>query len=249
MDPRRSLLTILVLALLSPQFALGGSLEDNKLQAAARVMRKLAADPTQSIPAELLARAQGIAVIPDVLRGGFLLGGRRGKGALVVRSENGVWSNPTFITLTGGSIGWQIGVESSDIVLVFANKRSVAHINRGKFTLGGELAATAGPVGVHSAAAMTMKAEVYAYIRSRGLFAGAAFEGARINIDSTANRRFYRPGAEPLGEQSVSTPASARRFLLALEESERAGGDTVSDASPAEQDGDEVTLYPLGGQQ
>ncbi len=189
-----------------------------RLDASAQVLASFTADDDHAIPAELLARAHGIAVIPNLIRGGFIFGGRRGHGIIVVRSPDGTWSNPAPITLTGGSIGWQIGVESANVVLVFANDRSVRHITRGKFTLGGDATAIAGPVGRHSTAALTGKAEVYAYFHSAGLFAGAAFEGARLNVDLDAGRAYYAPekGVEPLGEASAATPAAARDFLDAL---------------------------------
>jgi lipid-binding SYLF domain-containing protein len=130
---------------------------------------------------------------------------------------NGEWSNPAFITLTGGSIGWQIGAESADIVLIFANDRSIANIANGKFTLGGDASAVAGPLGRHATMAITFKAEVYGYIRSRGLYAGAAFQGVRLKLDERANFDFYTSAVRPLGEQSEATPAPVRRFLLTLE--------------------------------
>ena len=99
--------------------------DEAKLVDAAALLQTFTSDDGDSIPIDLLQRAHGIAVIPDVFRGGFILGGRRGRGVLVVRSDNGEWSNPAFITLTGGSIGWQIGAESADIVLIFANDRSI----------------------------------------------------------------------------------------------------------------------------
>ena len=185
---------------------------------AATVLQQFTANDDEAIPAELLQRARGIAIIPNVLRGGFIFGGRRGRGVLIVRSERGDWSNPSFITLTGGSIGGQIGMESTDLVLVFANDNAVKNMSSGKFTLGGDASAVAGPLGRHVTGAVTFKAEVYVYSRSRGLFAGASFEGARLSIDDDADAAFYAgSGTHALGEQSDGTPASARRFLLTVE--------------------------------
>jgi lipid-binding SYLF domain-containing protein len=193
---------------------------ENKLADASEVLQAFTANDDSSIPADLLQRAHGIAVIPNVFRGGFILGGRRGRGVLVVKYDNGTWSNPAFITLTGGSIGWQIGAESADMVLVFANDRSVVNMASGKFTLGGDASAVAGPLGRHATMALTFRAEVYGYVRSSGLFAGAAFQGVRLDIDENSNDRFYRDasGAAPLTPQSTLTPTSARRFLLTLEQ-------------------------------
>ncbi len=208
---------------------------EQRLDDSARVLESFTADEEHAIPAELLARARGVAVIPNLIRGGLIVGGRRGHGVIVVRSPDGTWSNPAPIALTGGSIGWQIGVESADLVLVFANDRSVRHIARGKFTLGGDASAVAGPVGRHSTAALTGKAEIYAYFRSEGLYAGAAFEGARLNVDLDEGRAFYAgaDGAEPLGRASAATPEAARHFLNVLEKASVDAGERLpGDAGP-----------------
>lgn len=191
-----------------------------QLQEASDLIRAFTDAGDDSIPAELMERALGIAVIPDVFRGGFILGGRRGRGVLSIRMDDGSWSNPAFVTLTGGSIGWQVGAESTDIVLVFANENAIKNITTGKFTLGGEATAVAGPLRRQASSTMTFRAEVYGYLRSRGLYAGAAFLGARLRIDDDFGDKVYatHAGAEPLGPQSASTPAAARRFLLALDQ-------------------------------
>lgn len=245
---------LLASGVLWPVVGLGQSDEENRLAAAGFVLQEFERRPEEAVPAALLQRAYGVAVIPNVIRGGFIVGGRRGKGVFVMRSQSGEWSNPAFVTLTGGSIGAQIGAQSTDIVLVFANERAVRNITGGqKFTLGGEVSVTAGPAGRHATAAtdMSLLAEVYAYASSRGLFAGAAFEGAVLGLDEDANRAFYSADASalPLAPQSLATPASARRFLLNLEQSEHAGvGAPAAPAShgdgPAPQE--EAVTYPLG---
>jgi lipid-binding SYLF domain-containing protein len=217
---------------------------------AAEVLAAFTADDEQAIPAELLARAQGIAVIPHLIRGGFILGGRRGRGVLSVRTANGQWSNPALITLTGGSIGWQFGAESADLVLVFANVRSIRHIADGKFTLGGDASAVAGPLGRRTTAALTGKAEIYAYFRSQGLFAGAAFEGARLDVDDEGGEAYYGEDsrAAPFRPQNEGTPAGARRFLGVLENSSRRPGPAVNPprgSEPGSEDEGAVT-FPLG---
>jgi lipid-binding SYLF domain-containing protein len=189
-------------------------------------------------------------VIPDVIKGGFFVGGRRGKGVLVVRSSNGEWSNPTFITLTGGSFGWQIGGQSTDVLLVFKTSRSVENISRGKLTLGADAALAAGPVGRHTGAATDARlaAEVYSYSRSRGLFAGVALEGAAISIDDSANRALYGntgiTSQQVLGDQSLTTPASARRFILALEQATPQLNPTAPEPQPA-LEGEPAKTYAL----
>jgi lipid-binding SYLF domain-containing protein len=191
--------------------------DEAKLAQAAGVLDIFTADEDHGIPADILQRARGIAVIPNLIRGGFFVGGRRGRGVLAVRLPNGEWSNPAFITLTGGSIGWQFGAETADVVLVFANDRSVRNIGSGKFTLGGDAAAVAGPLGRRTTAAVTGRSEVYVYMHSRGLFAGAAFEGTRLDVDQDASAAFYgNGGARPLGEQTAATPASVGQFFDAL---------------------------------
>lgn len=195
--------------------------DDTKLAHAVEVLTTLTADDERGIPADLLARARGVAVIPSVIRGGFIFGGRRGRGVLFVRTPSGEWSNPAFITLTGGSIGGQIGVESADVVLVFANDESVKNIEKGKFTLGGDATAVAGPVGRRSTKALTLKSEVYVYLRSRGLFAGAAFEGARLDVDEQGTARFYATtGAQSFVQPDAATPPSVRAVLATLEKAQ-----------------------------
>jgi lipid-binding SYLF domain-containing protein len=189
----------------------------DRLVEAAHVLNVFANDEQHGIPVQVLQQAHGILVIPNLIRGGFVIGGRRGRGVLSIRSPNGEWSNPAFVTLTGGSLGAQFGAESADLVLVFENERSVKNIQAGKFTLGGDASAIGGPMGRRTTAVMTGRAEVYAYMHSRGLFAGATFEGLRLDIDEQAGDAFYGgSGAKPLGEQGYGTPASAQPFLDAL---------------------------------
>jgi lipid-binding SYLF domain-containing protein len=191
--------------------------DDEKLARAAEVLRAFTADDDKSIPAELLQRARGIVVIPTLIRGGFFIGGRRGRGVLTVRTTGGDWGNPALVTLTGGNVGLQFGAEAEDVVLVFANDRSVKNIASGKFTLGGDATAIAGPIGKRTTAAVTGKSEVYIYARSRGLYAGASFEGARLDVDEEGNAAFYAGDERAaLGPTSVSTPASAQRYLETL---------------------------------
>ncbi len=215
-NARSPVIALLLLAATVAASSAQASPDDDKLGNAAAVLRGFTADDDQSIPADLLQRARGIAVIPTVIRGGFFIGGRRGRGVLTVRAPNGEWSNPAFVTLTGGSMGFQFGMESADVVLVFGNDRSVKNMADGKFTLGGDAAAVAGPLGKRSTAAVTGRSEVYIYTQSRGLFAGAAFEGARLDVDQEGNVLFYRNGGAALGPPDGNAPASAARFLETL---------------------------------
>jgi lipid-binding SYLF domain-containing protein len=218
--------------------------DDERFVDAAEVLEIFTTDEQNGIPADILQRARGIAVIPKVIRGGFIFGGRRGRGLLAIRSPNGEWSNPAFVTLTGGSIGAQFGAESADVVLVFANDRAVRNIASGKFTLGGDATAVAGPLGRRTQGAVTGRAEVYVYIHSRGLFAGAAFEGTRLDVDQEASTAFYRnTRGVPLGAQTFETPAAALPFLDALRSAAVLPGTPNVDAPPPES-GEAVT-FPL----
>ena len=194
--------------------------------------------------------------IPSLLRGGFFLGGRRGRGAVSVRDANGQWSTPAFITLTGGNIGLQFGGEWADVVLVFANEQSVRNMASGKFTMGGDAAAVAGPLGKRATAAITAKSEVYIYTRSRGLYAGAAFEGARLAIDGDGNRVFYSGDERAaLGPVTAATPSAAKQFIETLSGVSTAGAAppphpaTTSTASGSAPSGgehvEEAVIYPL----
>ncbi len=176
--------------------ARAGEEENQRAVNALRVLTEVMQAPDKAIPKDLLANAHAIAVIPDVIKAGFVIGGRRGEGLVSVKTRDGTWSNPSFIGLTGGSIGFQAGVSSTDVILVFRTQRGVDSIVNGKFTIGADASAAAGPVG-RSAQASTdaqMKAEIYSYSRARGLFAGAALDGTALVIDNTANQAVYGDG-------------------------------------------------------
>lgn len=220
-----------------------------RLGDAIEVLRAFTTDEENGIPTDLLERARGIAVIPNLYRGGIIVGGRRGRGALTVRTRDGSWSSPAFITLTGGSIGLQFGAESADVVLVFANDRSIKNIGSGKFTLGGDAAATAGPLGRRSMKAVTGRSEVYVYVKSRGLFTGAVFEGARLDIDEDGSAAFYRGDSRAaLEPPTAATPESARRFLAAIANAAVPIGappPAASRSAASAESGDEAIIFPL----
>jgi lipid-binding SYLF domain-containing protein len=245
-----SIACVAVVGTVAASHATAQNKDGDKLAQAAGVLEIFTADEEHGIPADILQRARGIVVIPNLIRGGFLFGGRRGRGVLAIRSASGEWSNPAFVTLTGGSIGAQFGAESADVVLVFANDRAVRNIASGKFTLGGDAAAVAGPLGRRTTAVMTGRAEVYVYMHTKGLFAGASFEGTRLDVDQDASAAFYgNGGGQPLGEQSYATPSSALPFLEALRsaavlEAAPPGAPITAGASaPAETE--EAVTFPL----
>jgi SH3 domain-containing YSC84-like protein 1 len=148
----------------------------------------------ENIPDELMRRAEGIVIVPNLINAGLGIGGKRGKGVAMVKNENGTWSNPIFITITGGSIGFQAGVQSVDLVMVFLDRNTLENIGSGDFTLGGDISVAAGPVGRSSSANTNYKleAEVYSYSRSRGLFAGISLNGASLAVDTVFNKAFYK---------------------------------------------------------
>lgn len=194
--------------------AQAGSEQDARARNATRVMSDIQAIPESAIPDKLLDEARAIVVVPDTIKAGLVIGGRRGHGLLAVKTADGTWSNPSFVTLTGGSIGFQAGVQSADVILVFRNDRSLESIVNGKFTLGADAAVAAGPLGRNAATATDgqLKAEIWSWSRARGLFAGIALDGAVLAIDNTANQAVYGAGttARMIFENRIDTPASAQ---------------------------------------
>ncbi|PZQ14881.1 MAG: hypothetical protein DI564_10195 [Rhodanobacter denitrificans] len=192
----RTCLAALALFAASALPALAGEKENERAANAVRVLQEVMQAPDKAIPRDLLHNAYAVAVIPDVIKAGFVLGGRHGSGLLSIKSADGTWSNPSFISMTGGSVGFQAGVSSTDVILVFRNQRGVESIVHGKFTLGADASAAAGPVG-RTAQASTdaqLKAEIYSYSRARGLFAGVALDGSALTIDNKANQAVYGNG-------------------------------------------------------
>ena len=221
-----------IIALMAFLFCIGfavsaGASPRAKVEESIDVMNQLASIPEKTIPPALLAKAEGVAIIPGVIRAGFILGGRYGHGVLLLH-EHDRWSDPVFITLTGGSIGWQIGVESVDVILVFKTKRSIEGILRGKFTLGADAGVAAGPVGREASAStdVQLKAEVYSYARSRGLFAGLAIQGAALQVDDEADAGFYGKDVTPhevVGGDVPKVPEPAERLKKLIGDYEKKG--------------------------
>ena len=211
--------------------------EEGKLLLASQVLEELRDAGDRSIPNWLLERAYGIAVIPDLTKIAFFAGGRRGNGVLTFRDKDGRFTNPIFVTLTGGSFGFQWGVQSTDIVLVFTSRKSIEGITAGKVTLGGDASVSAGPVGRESSAStdLTFKSEVYSYSRSRGVFAGIAIDGSVISIDDDENEAFYRKkdvsASDIVSGTVTTTDDAARRFMTAVTTSTR-GQQSASAAAP-----------------
>jgi lipid-binding SYLF domain-containing protein len=201
----------------------GAAREEGRLLTATEVLEEVQAMPDSQLPDALLARAYGLAVIPDVTKVAFIFGGRHGNGVLVVRDKlNSAWSNPSFVSLTGGSWGLQAGAQSSDIILVFTTRTGIEGIAGGKLTLGADASVATGPVGRQGSAATDVQfnAEIYSYARTRGLFGGIALDGSVISIDRSANASFYgKSGVTATDIFSGQAPApagTAQRFLERL---------------------------------
>jgi lipid-binding SYLF domain-containing protein len=193
--------------------ALAQTILDDTVNTSSNVLREIMAVPNKCIPESMLRDAQGIAIVPNMVKGGFIIGLERGKGVLLTRDDNGLWRAPVFINVTGGSLGAQAGVQSIDLVLVFKTKRGVQNTLKGKVTIGADLSVAAGPVGRQAMAGTDgkLQAEIYSYSRSRGLFAGVAIDGATLRIDHGANAEYYslRPG-QPAGTIPASGIALAQ---------------------------------------
>jgi len=222
MNQSRLLATLSLLALVFASTSDAATREEKRIADASDVIDQLLRIPEKTIPPTLLSRAYAVAVIPNVVKAAFGLGARRGKGVLVVRQDDNSWSNPAFVTLTGGSFGWQIGAQSTDIILVFKTRKGVDGIANGKLTLGADASVAAGPVGRHTEIAtdLMFRAEVVSYSRSRGLFAGLALEGAGVTMDRKANAAFYSSTSMTPEKIFVSSPNIApdvaNRFVQIL---------------------------------
>jgi lipid-binding SYLF domain-containing protein len=264
---RMSCCALLVVASLAVQAATDRSKEEARLLVAAQVLDELRVQRDQAIPQHLLQRAYGVAVIPSVTKVALVLGGRRGNGVMVVRDSRGRFSSPVFINLTGASVGLQWGAQETDIVLVFTSRRGVEGIAGGKLTLGVGASAAAGPVGRHAEAAAGVAAEVYAYSRARGLFAGIALDGTSLTIAEKSNDAWYgRRGvlASEIMSGAATAPDSenSRRFYAALAASTGETADAPasvtasaapatttmpveSGAQPAPSSGGQVQTFPM----
>lgn len=210
------LLTIVAL-LVSELIAARANASDpnNTIAQSEQVLSELLAIPGRRIPARLLSEAQGVAIIPRVIKIGFVAGVRRGHGVILARDNEGQWSLPRFVRLTGGSVGWQAGIQGTDVILVFRTRGSVERLKQGKFTIGVDAAAAAGPVGRNASAAVdaSLSAEIFSYSRSRGAFLGASIDGSAIEIDRRANKLFY--GSADLEAPQV-IPWSATRLQATI---------------------------------
>jgi lipid-binding SYLF domain-containing protein len=185
--------------------------ELERLTKARETLNELVQTPDDRIPEHILQRAEAIVVIPNLVKGGFIVGAENGKGVMSIRDpKTGGWSAPSFVAMTGGSVGWQIGVQSVDLVLLVMNKDGVDDLLASEFKLGGEGSVAAGPVGRTAQAATdaTMGAKILAYSRAKGLFAGLSLQGSSLRDDKDANEDVY--GREMSAKEvfAMTPPAS-----------------------------------------
>ena len=192
---------------------------EDRLEHAGQVIHEIMSAPDKGIPEEVLHHAKCIAVVPHMLKGGFVLGAENGRGVVTCRTDNG-WSAPAFFTITGGSWGLQIGIEGVDLVMIIQNEEGMKHLINSNFQLGGDASAAAGPVGRHASADTDWKlnTEVLTYSRARGLFAGLTLTGAAIrrDMDSTEATYGHAISTRRILAGEVAVPNSANSFLDAV---------------------------------
>ena len=207
---------------LLPRLAFAQQVETDRANEAARVLEEILSAPDKGVPEAIIEKAQAVVVIPSTVKGALLIGAQRGKGVMSVKSASG-WSAPAFITLTGGSVGLQIGGQATDIVLVVVNERGIENLAQNTFKIGGDASVAAGPVGREATASTDYKlqAQILSYSRSRGLFAGVSLAGTTIRADRDANEKIYGVGYSTRNivvERKVEPTAVAEPWLRVLKE-------------------------------
>jgi lipid-binding SYLF domain-containing protein len=208
--------TVLLLLLAGVAFA---DTPTERMQKAGQVLQQIMATPDKGIPNEVFDKAKCVAVVPHMLKGGFVFGAKHGKGLAICRTASG-WSAPEFFTVGGGSWGAQIGVEGVDLVMMIMNEQGMNDLLKNRFQIGGSASASAGPVGRHASAGLDWKMDtpILTYSRSKGVFAGVSLEGAVIEPDEDAMREIYGhmvPANEVLTGK-VPVPSSAQTFIAAV---------------------------------
>jgi lipid-binding SYLF domain-containing protein len=210
---RAALVALIVTAVSSAdaQYVVQPNIADQVVNDATAVFAQAMVMPQNEIPRSLLAEAQAIAIMPGMIRGAFVVGVQHGRGVLVPRDAMGNWQTPRMIQITGGSIGYQIGVQATDLVLVFRTPQSVANVLRGTVKIGVDASAAAGPVGRQTSAAtdIQLQAEILSYSRARGAFVGVSIDGSSISLDPAAEAMYY-------GVQPGVFPSSAYNLLQVL---------------------------------
>ena len=216
-----SMLLMSVLGTVGTYAWAGSAREDtvDRLQRSVTVLHAIMSTPDKGIPEEVLSNAKCILVVPDLIKGGFVFGGKHGRGVATCRTAEG-WSAPAFVSVGGGSWGLQIGVEDVDLVMLVMNDQGFQHLLSSKFELSGDGSVAAGPVGRQATAGTDWKlnTEVLSYSRSKGVFAGLTLEGAVVEQDNDSTRAIYgkHMSFRNILSGRASTPASADAFLQAV---------------------------------
>jgi lipid-binding SYLF domain-containing protein len=203
-----------------PAQALAQSTEADRIAEAARVLEDVLSAPDKGVPQAIVEKAEAVVVIPSTVKGALLIGAQRGKGIISTKT-NGVWSAPAFITLTGGSVGFQVGGQATDIVLVVVNRQGIESLTQNTFKIGGDASVAAGPVGREATASTDYKlqAQILSYSRARGLFAGISLAGSTIRADRNANEKIYGVGYSTRNivvEGKAQPTAAAEAWMLVL---------------------------------
>jgi len=229
----KTLVRVLLCAVMLTSVAFASEAASSRLETSATVLNEIMATPDKGIPSDILGSAKCVAVVPNLLKGGFIVGGAHGRGMATCRTATG-WSAPAPITTTGGSVGLQIGGQSVDLVMVVMNDRGMQALLTNKFKLGADASVAAGPVGRHTEGATDWKlrAEVLTYSRARGLFAGISFNGAVIKQDEDATGELYgrQVDFKTILTGSVQPPQSSEKFLAAVKQ---AAGTDVAPSNTA----------------
>lgn len=197
------------------------------IDSSSSVLKEFMALPAKQIPQSLLADAKGVAIIPRVVKGGFVIGVHHGRGVLVTRDEQNRWTPPMMVTFSGGGVGWQAGLQSTDLILVFRTAAGVQRVIEGKMTIGVDASAAAGPIGRQATAATdpSFTAEIFSYSRSRGLFVGVAIDGSALQVDHAATHAIYRTNAmDPVVPAAgAPLPPQAERLVAQMTALTKAG--------------------------
>jgi SH3 domain-containing YSC84-like protein 1 len=229
----KTLFRVVVFAVTLSSMAFASEAASSRLETAATVLNEIMSTPDKSIPGDILSSAKCVAVVPNLIKGGFVVGGAHGRGMATCRTATG-WSAPAPITTTGGSVGLQIGGQAVDLIMVVMNDRGMQALLTNKFKLGADASVAAGPVGRHTEGATDWKlrAEVLTYSRARGLFAGISFNGAVIKQDEDATGELYgrQIDFKTILTGSVQPPQSAQTFLAAIKTA--AGTDVAPPSTP-----------------
>ena len=219
----RLVVSILLVFVVASALPIAQTDEARRISEAVTVLREIMDAGDQSVPASIMQKAQGVAVFPSLLKGGFIVGGQRGRGVLSARDpKTGEWSSPAFLTITGGSLGAQIGGQAVDLILVIQNRRGLEQLVNNQFKIGADASVAAGPVGRDASAStdIQMRAQILSYSRTRGLFAGVTLNGTTIRQDRDANDRFYGMGyrtGQVVFENLAGSPAPVGEWKATLD--------------------------------